>query len=383
MNKNKSEFGSNINLNINSMIEHIINGMTDWVRVIDLDDNLIYVNKSMSNFLKGDYIGKKCYKAIGRNAPCENCVSRTAVISGQPQHKEEIIFDRIYSVMSSPIKDNDGNTIAIVEVLRDITDMKKLQKEMLLQNKKIKSELNMARRLQCSLLPKNIPEDKIEFSYIYKPCDTLGGDFLDIFEIDTDHIGVYIADVSGHGVAASMLTVFLSSSIDKNLLSPAAALKKLYKEFNRDYSDQDLYITVFYAIINTQNNSLVYSNAGHNVPPIVLNPNSKRFELLRLPGIPISNWVEAPSYKDRNLSLNKGDKLFLYTDGIVELKNNNSEQFGEDRLVCALQKNFNSPSIILNQIIEAASKFSGTEQYSHVADDITMALIEIKTSGLL
>lgn len=381
MNIYKSEFDSNINVNINGLTEHIINGMSDWVRVIDLNDNLIYVNKSMSSSLKGDFIGKKCYKAIGRDTPCENCVSRSAVINGQPQHKEELILDRIYSVISSPIKDNDGNIIAIVEVLRDITDMKKLQKEIILQNKKLKRELNMARRLQCSLLPKNPPEDKVEFSYIYKPCDTLGGDFLDIFEIDAGHIGVYIADVSGHGVAASMLTVFLRSSIDKNLLSPADALKKLYKEFNRDYSDQDLYITVFYAIINTQNNTLVYSNAGHNVSPIVLNPDSKRFELLRIPGIPISNWVEDPSYNDRKLVLNKGDRLFLYTDGIVELKNHNSEQFGEDRLVNALQNNSKSPDVILDQIIKAASKFAGIDQYSQVADDITMALIEIKTIG--
>lgn len=375
----RDEFNSNTNVNINNMIENIINGMYDWVRVIDLDNNLVYINKAMSKFLKGDVIGKKCYQAIGRDAPCENCVSRSAVLDGKPQHKEEVISGHTYSVMSSPLKDNDGNIIAVVEVLRDITEMINLQKEIINQNKKLKSELNMARKLQCSLLPKVLPEDKIEFSYIYKPCDTLGGDFLDIFKIDNDHTGVYIADVSGHGVAASMLTVFLRSSIDKNLLSPAAALKQLYKEFNRDYSDQDFYITVFYAIIDTKYNTLMYSNAGHNVSPIVFGKDNKRFELLRSPGIPISNWVENPTYKDNKLFLQKGDRLFLYTDGIVELKNSNNEQFGEDRLVSALLSEVESPNVVLDQIIKTASEFSGIEKYSHVADDITMALIEIKT----
>jgi sigma-B regulation protein RsbU (phosphoserine phosphatase) len=215
-------------------------------------------------------------------------------------------------------------------------------------------------------------------SYIYKPCETLGGDFLDIFKIDSEHIGVYIADVSGHGVAASMLTVFLRSSIDKSLLSPASALKKLYKEFNNDYSDQDYYITVFYAIIDLKNNTLVYSNAGHNVSPIVFSLDSKRFELLRTPGIPISNWVEDPIYTDRQIVLEKGDRFFLYTDGIIELKNANNEQFGEDRLVSVLLSENSSPNVVLDQIIMAASKFAGTQSYSHVSDDITMALIEIK-----
>ncbi|WP_010681261.1 SpoIIE family protein phosphatase [Acetivibrio cellulolyticus] len=378
MNSYENELSSGSQKNFSNMIEYIVNGMYDWVRVIDLDDNLVYVNKAMSEALERDLVGKKCYTAIGRDTPCENCVSRSAVFNGIPQHKEELILDRTYSVMSSPIKDNEGNIIAVVEVLRDITEMKNLQKEIIKQNKKLQSELNIARKLQCSLLPKELPEDKIEFSYIYKPCETLGGDFLDIFKIDAEHIGVYIADVSGHGVAASMLTVFLRSSINKNLLSPAAALKNLYTEFNRDYSDQDFYITVFYAIIDLENNTLVYSNAGHNVSPIIFNPANNKFELLRIPGIPISNWVEAPVYIDRSLALEKSDRLFLYTDGIVELKNADHEQFGEDRLVSVLQKEDSSPHIILDQIIEAASKFAGIEMYTQVPDDITMALIKIK-----
>ncbi len=378
MDSYKNDFSFKDNKDFNKMIEYIINGMYDWVRVIDADDKLVYVNKAMSESLEHALIGQKCYSAIGRNTPCENCVSRSAVFSGTPQHKEEVIQGRTYSVMSSPIKDNEGNIVAVVEVLRDITEMKKLQKEMLNQNKKLQSELNMARKLQCSLLPKELPEDKIAFSYIYKPCETLGGDFLDIFKIDDHHVGVYIADVSGHGVAASMLTVFLRSSIDKKTLSPAAALKKLYKEFNADYSDQDFYITVFYAIINLKDNTLIYSNAGHNVSPVVFNPENKRFDLLRIPGIPISNWVEEPIYIDSKVNLEHGDRIFLYTDGIVELKNTDNEQFGEDRLVSVLLGENATPDSILDHIIESASKFAGIENYNKISDDITMALIELK-----
>ncbi len=360
-----------------NVIGYIVDGMDDWVRVIDLEDRMIFVNDSMMKAFNTVLIGNKCYKAVGRDTPCENCTSRKVVLSGVPQLKEELLGDRTLSVMSSPIKNDKGEIIAVVEVLRDITEMKNLQKEILEQNKKLKRELNMARKLQYSLLPKAIFEDKFEFSYIYKPCEALGGDFLDIFKIDEHHTGVYIADVSGHGLAASMLTVFLSSSINKYTLSPAEALKQLFMDFNRDYSDQDMYITVFYAIIDTRNYSMVYSNAGHNVSPVLINKVDK-FELLRVPGIPISNWVESPEYKDVAVSLEKHDKIFLYTDGVVELRNNDNEQFGEERLLNILMNVNSNPAVTLDLIIENVTKFACIQNLRAICDDITMILLEVK-----
>lgn len=366
-----------LNNGYDDFIKNIIDGMYDWVRVIDTDDNVVYVNKAMSGFLMENPIGQKCYAAIGKNSPCVNCTSRHAVFEGITQHKEEIIQGRIYSVMSSPIKGSDGKIFAVVEVLRDITEMKKLQREIMEQNKKLQSELYMAKKLQCSLLPRNIPKESLNFAYIYKPCETLGGDFLDIYRIDEDNIGLYIADVSGHGVLASMLTVFLRSTINKKFLSPAKALNELFEEFNNIYPDQDLYITIFYAIINFKNKTLTYSNAGHNAPPILISHSTSSFEVLRCPGIPISNWMEEPIYSDRTVSLSKNHRIFLYTDGVVELKNKDSEQFGEERLLNILLKEKSSPSETLNTIVTEASNFAQLERVEDVLDDITMALLEI------
>jgi len=204
----------------------------------------------------------------------------------------------------------------------------------------------------------------------------LGGDFIDIFAIDEDHIGVYIADVSGHGVPASMLTVFLFSSINREILSPASALEGLYKKFNCSSLGNNMYITVFYAIINLKDRKMTYSNAGHNVCPIVFGNN--RFELLRVPGVPISNWVNTPSYTDRSIILNPKDRLFLYTDGLIELKNSEGEQFGEERLLNILLNDTSRPDAVLSKIYKAASKFASPEKPLQLADDITMALLEIK-----
>lgn len=360
-------------------IENIFNGMYDWVRVIDRDDNIIFLNKAMADGLNSYPIGKKCYEAIGKKEPCENCISRKSVFDGLPHEKEEIINDKIFSVMSSPVKKENGEVIAVVEVLRDITQLKLLQKKILEQNIKLQEDLKIARKLQCSLLPRKLPQDKIKFSYMYKPCETLGGDFLDIFKIDGEHVGIYIADVSGHGVSASMLTVFLRTSINKKLPSPAQALKDLYTKFNDHGFDHDLYITVFYAIINLKLKTIKFSNAGHNVCPIVFNKNlTDRFDLLRVPGIPISNWMDSPDYVDKIVSLKKGDRIFLYTDGIIELRNKKNEQFGEDRLLNVLLNDSSEPNGTLNNIIDSACEFSSIKNTSEIPDDITMALLEIK-----
>jgi sigma-B regulation protein RsbU (phosphoserine phosphatase) len=364
------------NISYEKFIEYIINGMQDWVRVIDTEDNIIYVNKAMSKALKDSYIGQKCYKVLGREEPCENCTSRKAVFKGITQVKEEIIQNKTFSVMSSPIKDDDGKVVAVVEVLRDISSIKELHSKIICQNKKLKNELYMARKLQESLLPKNFSYGTIKYSYVYKPCEALGGDFLDIFKIDDNNIGLYIADVSGHGLLASMLTIFIRASINKNQTSPSTVLKHLFEEFNKTFNNTEKYITIFYAIVNTKDNTITYSNAGHNVAPILFNTATEKFDLLRMPGIPISNWVENPEYKEKHITYEKNDRLFLYSDGIIEMKNNQNKQYGEEKLLDILLKDTSPPTSTLNKIMEDVSQFTKLSDFKKICDDITMMLIE-------
>ncbi|HEY9063152.1 MAG TPA: SpoIIE family protein phosphatase [Pseudobacteroides sp.] len=361
------------------LIEDIINGMLDWVRVVDKDNRVIFINKAMAEGLKDFKMDQLCYKLLGRDTPCENCISREAIFRGSSHMKQEIINGKIFSVMSSPVKNESGEIVAAVEVLRDITELQLLQEKVMEQNKKLMDDLSIAKKLQCSLLPKALPEDKVRFSFFYHPCEDLGGDFLDIFEIDKDHVGIYIADVSGHGVPASMLTVFLRSAIDRKNLSPSSALTKLYKDFNSSNFDHEVYITVFYAIIDLRNYKIKYSNAGHNISPVLFNPSdAERFELLRIPGIPISNWLEKPVYTDNEISLEKFDRVFFCTDGIIELKNKKGEQFGEDRLRNVIFNDKSDPNSTLAKIIDEATKFAEIDDFQMISDDITMALIEIK-----
>lgn len=361
--------------NLGNTFKDIIDGMYDWVRVVDPQNNVIFMNKSMRDSHTCGDTNSKCYNAFGKQSPCENCISHKSIFHGQVLHKEEFIDGRTFSVMSSPVKNDSGEIIGAVEVLRDITHTKRLQQKVLEQNKKLQEDLNTAKKLQCSLLPKDLPEKKIKFSYLYRPCELLGGDFLDIFRIDEKHLGIYIADVSGHGVSASLLTVFLRSTINKKLLSPAASLEELYREYNIGIFDSDLYISVFYGIIDLDNNTMTYSNAGLNVCPVILNSN--KLVLLRTPGVPISDWVEEPVYIDKTVQLEKSDRIFFYTDGIIEIRNRYNETFGEERVLDIIQNDISEPSAILNRLIDKACEFACINNVSEVSDDITMALLEL------
>ena len=359
-------------------IEDIIDGMQDWVRVIALDSTVLFVNRSMRQALGNrDIVGQKCYQALGRTSPCPNCISRNNRTDWSAS-KEEIIDRHIFSVTSSPLRNEEtGEVEAVIEVLHDITELKNLSRELEKQNAKLRADLSMARRLQCSLLPNSqLNTDKIDFSFIYRPCETLGGDFLDIYQIDDTHIGVYIADVSGHGVAASMLTMFLRTALDKKLLSPARTLNQLFEYFNRNGFADELYIAIFYGIIDISNYTFTYSNAGLNVCPVIFSKNST--QILRAPGIPISNWVENPEYVEVVVNIYPRDRMFFYTDGIIELKNTENAQFGEERIVQHLLESGVEPSIALSGLVDKAIAFAGKKDTNEIIDDITVALIEIK-----
>ncbi len=360
----------------NPFIENILDGMFDWVRVLDLDDNVIYMNKAMSDALGTSATGIKCYKLLGRCAPCSNCTSRKSIIDGSSHEKEEYIGERVFSVMSSPIKNESGEIVAIVEVLRETTQLKRLYNNVQEQNIKLRSELEIAKRLQSSMLPEAINDNRLCFSCRYMPCESLGGDFVDAFKIDSSHVGIYIADVSGHGVPASLLTIFLSSSLNKKLLSPANALEELFLSFNQSGLNDELYITLFYVIIDLENKSLLYSNAGLNTFPILFGATG--FELIKQPGIPISSWIDKPTYKDSCVPFHTGSRLFLYTDGLTEMRNSNGSFFSEDRLLSILNENRSTPEKLLADIEASVKNFAGSNDKNILQDDITMALVEMK-----
>ncbi|MTI46444.1 SpoIIE family protein phosphatase [Sporosalibacterium faouarense] len=349
----------------------ILDGMVDWVRVIDTNNIIIYANKPMKDELGEDIVGSVCYTALGKCCSCKRCITNTTITTGFPSEKEESVGDKIYSVKSSPVKDKDGNIYAAVEVFRDVTRERILEREIKKKNKKMSKDLNFAKTLQEKILPSKGQYDNVNIDYIYRPSEMLSGDIFDIFHIDKNHIGIYISDVVGHGVTSSMMTMFIRQTmkaIKDEIFEPGKALSELHKRFLSLNLDDDRYFTIFYGVLDKRDNIFKYANGGHNSIPILFNKD--RFRLLEATGFPISYLFENIEYEEKLIKLKQRDKVVFYTDGIIEAKNNLREQFGLDRLVNIVK---NSKDKLINNIEREIYDFKCDEQ----EDDFAILTMEI------
>lgn len=199
----------------------------------------------------------------------------------------------------------------------------------------------------------------------------LSGDMFDIFHIDERSLGIYICDVAGHGIAASMMTMFIKEtmrSIKDEIRNPSEALEELHRRFTALDLEADKYFTIFYGVYDKETHKLTYSNAGHNCYPIKF--NSGHVEPLKIKGYPITMLFGEVTYKEKEVSLEKGDKVLLYTDGITEARDHNDVQFGIEGVLETVRKN---PDNMLKEIEDKFIIHSWGEQN----DDYALVLLEV------
>ena len=355
---------------------HVLEGMADWVRVVDKKGIVIYANKTMCDDLGENLEGRKCYEPLGKYAPCNYCITQRSIETAEIVQKEEKVGNNYYSVKSSPIFDSNGNIYAAVEVFRDITREKRLERELKEKNKKMRTDLIFARTLQEKILPHKGVYKNIKLDFIYRPCDMLSGDMFDIYQIDDKHLGIYISDVAGHGVTASMMTMFVRQtmrSISSDYVSPAETLTELHKRFIDLGLEDENYFTIFYGILNTETNELKYSNAGHNCIPILFNDD--KIKLMKIRGFPISYIFESIHYIENSIQLKKGDRMLFYTDGITEIENLKNEQFGLEGVLAIVNRDIknNNGSNTLKSINSEIKKF----RWGDHEDDYAVVLMEV------
>ncbi|HEY9063066.1 MAG TPA: MASE3 domain-containing protein [Pseudobacteroides sp.] len=217
-------------------------------------------------------------------------------------------------------------------------------KELYHMNQKLLEDLECARDIQKAILPQSLPNnEKVNFKAVYYPAERVSGDFYNIFRLDDHRIGMYIGDVSGHGVSAAMLTIFLNQSIkttkelDGNrfdVIHPSKVLENLYELYNKVNFKDEVYILLLYAIYNIKTMELQYSSAGMNVQPLIVKNNGEILEM-DINGLPICNLIDIcpAEYLDKTIKLENGDKVFFYTDGLIELNNKSTgDSFTKDHL---------------------------------------------------
>ena len=244
--------------------------------------------------------------------------------------------------------------------------------------KRIDQELEFARQIQDSALPKNFqfPRNDIEIYATMDPAKEVGGDFYDFFFIDGYRMALVIADVSGKGIPASLFMMRSKAAIQSTVgptLSPAEVLEKVNQTLCEG-NEADMFVTVWLGIVNLSTGRMLCANAGHEYP--VLRKNGQDYELLKDRHSLALGTIEGIRFKEYELQLEPGDELFVYTDGIPESINKDVKQYGTDRLLKVLNNNKDIHlERLLTRIRNDISNFCGdVEQF----DDITMLGFKFK-----
>ena len=244
----------------------------------------------------------------------------------------------------------------------------------------IEGELNAAREIQMSMVPKMFPpfpdRPEFELSAVLEPAKEVGGDFYDFFFVDHNHLVFLLGDVSGKGIPASLFM-----AVTKTLLKAVAdgdtdvdqVLFKVNNELSEG-NDMSMFATVFCGIIDTRTGKMEYSNAGHNPP--VLCRRAGNPEYLETQGsLAIGSFEDSPYIKE-TLTLGIGDTIILYSDGVTEAMNKEEALFSEERLLTSLREvNGQHPNELLKRILaDVHGHAAGAPQ----SDDITILALQYK-----
>lgn len=259
--------------------------------------------------------------------------------------------------------------------------LRSLMKEILEKQRHLDEDLKAAAAIQVSLLPQNLPElDHLRLAWKFVPCEQTGGDIFNVLRLDEDHLAFYMVDVSGHGVPAAMITVSVSQMLQPlggcvkkkiseppyyEITSPREVLQTLDQEY--PFERFNKYFTIVYLIVDSSRGRAVYSNAGH--PPPLLLHRDGRVDVLDKGGTIIGLNGLVP-FEEGEIQLEPEDKIFLFTDGLVEFESPRGEAFGLQRFQTVLQQVAGQPiSRVVDSTYEAIRTFGGN---APVLDDMTL-----------
>lgn len=246
------------------------------------------------------------------------------------------------------------------------------------EKERIGAELNVATQIQADMLPSIFPPypNKTEFDVFatMHPAKEVGGDFFDFFLVDDDHLALVIADVSGKGVPAALFMV-IAKTLIKNRAQMGGTPSEILYDVNNQLAEgnkTDFFVTVWLAIVDIRTGEGLVSNAGHEHP--CLKKKNGKFELIKYRHSPAVAAMENMKFPDHKIKLDPGDKIFVYTDGVVEATNAQNELFGEKRMLEALNSNPDaSIRALLSNVNAGINRFAdGVQQF----DDITMLCME-------
>lgn len=273
------------------------------------------------------------------------------------------------------LRDTDKLAMAELEhknqqLAQALDDLRAAQAE-LLKQERLKRDVEIAASVQRSILPAEFPKiDGFEFGVQATPAREVGGDFYDVLLIGDDSFGMVVADVSGKSVQAAIFMAIVRALLLREAaehLSPAETVQKLQRQLLKT-STAEMFVTLFYGIVDIASGKMVYVRAGHE-RPILYRAATRQLELLDPPGRFIG-LLPGLTVEEVPLDVHPGDCLVCYSDGVTDAENASGEFFGLDRLMAIVHtQGHTSAQNIANQIAHTIERFRGDKPQS---DDITI-----------
>lgn len=370
------------------------------------DRPLIYVNEGferLTGYSREEILGTNCRFLQGLDPQPETVGEIRRALGEERECMVEILNYRkdgtpFWNRLSiTPVRDASGNVTHFIGVQSDITKrreaeeaLRRAKDDLETVNRRMRMELQAASRVQRALLPAKLPDiGDVSFSWIFEPCDELAGDTLNVVPLGDQRAGLFMLDVSGHGVPAALLSVavhhWLSARPERSALltrdleepsgyrvtPPARVASLLNAAFPMDPVTAQ-YFTLLYGILDVEAGELTFVSAGHPGP--IHGPRGRPVELVRASGLPIGILPDG-KFAEQTVHLSSGDRVYLYTDGLTETMSPDGEEFGTTRLIRALEETRHLPlDENLSATVERATRWRGS---SSVQDDLSILGFEI------
>src|SRR5436190_1693364 len=288
---------------------------------------------------------------------------------------EEVIG--VFDLESDELDDYSEDDLEVLMLLASqvaIIIDKVMLHESLIEKQRLETQLEVARQVQLELLPPRDPQlEGFDISAYNFPTEEVSGDYYDWVRIYDDQIGIVIADVAGKGVPAALLMAFLRASLRAAShigYAPKISMSKvnylLWESIERNQ-----FVTAFYGILDATNRTLAYSNAGHNPPLLVEADGKARF--MERGGVPLGMFRDS-RYYEYYATIDPGQILVLYTDGVTEADNPEGEEYGRDRLAEAAHRYRHlSPREMINSIHREVIEWTAGRG---ATDDVTFFIVK-------
>lgn len=281
--------------------------------------------------------------------------------------------------ISHSLRDTSRMSIAEMELknqelARALKELKEAQAE-LLQQERLKRDLEIASEVQRSILPSDFTDvENLKFGVRARSAREVGGDFYDVIELDEHHVVIVVADVSGKSWQAAIFMAVVRALLLREAeerMSPAQTMQKLHRQILKT-SRAEMFVTIFYAVVDIRTRHMRYVRAGHE-RPILYRANTKTLQLLNPPGQFVGLWPQI-IVEEAEMIMRPGDCLVCYSDGVTDAENIQGDKFGLDRLLAIVSAQGHLPADDLAQyILESVDGFTGSAPQ---ADDISIFVVK-------